>query len=124
MSKTFAGPLLNFNALNNNKFFLGTMLILLNLGSRHLVDEYSTNPDEYDRNLVLRRLAVFAVCFVGTRDLVTSLLLTAGFVILAQGVSRRSREGMRNERPTTVETAKPEADNPAYDKTVPPLPTA
>ena len=112
---------MNFNSLNDNKFFLGAMLILLNVGSRHLVDEYSTNPDEYDRNLVLRRLAVFAVCFVGTRDLVTSLLLTAGFVILAQGVSRRSREGMRNEKMTVQ---KPEADNPAYDKTVPPLPTA
>lgn len=114
----------SLRALNDNKFFLGAMLILLNIGSRHLVDEYSTNPDDYDRNLVLRRLAVFAVCFVGTRDLVTSILLTAGFVILAQGVSRRSREGMRNERQKTVETAKPEADNPAYDKNVPPLPTA
>ncbi len=122
LTKTFAGPLLNFNALNDNKFFLGAMLILLNIGSRHLVDEYSTNPEEYDRNLVLRRLAVFAVCFVGTRDIVTSLLLTAAFVILAQGVSRRSREGMRNETPKVQE--KPETDNPAYDKTVPPLPTA
>lgn len=116
--------LLTINALNDNKFFLGTMLILLNIGSRYLVDEYSTNPEDYDRNLVLRRLAVFAVCFVGTRDLVTSLLLTAGFVILAQGVSHRSREGMRNERQKTVEESKPEADNPAYDKAVPPLPTA
>ena len=112
----------SLRALNDNKFFLGAMLILLNIGSRHLVDEYSTNPDEYDRNLVLRRLAVFAVCFVGTRDLVTSLLLTAGFVILAQGVSRRSREGMRNEKAAApAETL--EADNPAYDKTVPPLPS-
>lgn len=124
LSKTIGGRLVDIRALNDNKFFLGAMLILLNIGSRHLVDEYSTNPDEYDRNLVLRRLAVFAVCFVGTRDLVTSLLLTAGFVILAQGVSRRNREGMRNERQKTVEESKPEADNPAYDKTVPPLPTA
>ena len=121
MTKLFGGSLLNFNALNDNKFFLGAMLILLNIGSRHLVDEYSTTPEEYDRNLVLRRLAVFAVCFVGTRDIVTSLLLTAGFVILAQGVSRRSREGMRNEKPKAEE--KPETDNPAYDKTVPPLPS-
>lgn len=124
LSKMVGGRLVDIRALNDNKFFLGAMLILLNIGSRHLVDEYSTNPDDYDRNLVLRRLAVFAVCFVGTRDLVTSILLTAGFVILAQGVSRRSREGMRNERQKTVEESKPEADNPAYDKTVPPLPTA
>ena len=82
--------------LNNSKFFLGIMLIVLNIGSRYLVDEFSTNPDEYTRNLVLRRVAVFAVCFVGTRDLVTSLLLTAGFIIISQGISSKSREGMAN----------------------------
>ena len=83
--------------LNDNKFFLGIMLLLLNVGSRHLVDEFSVNPEEYSRNLTLRRLAIFAVCFVGTRDVVTSILLTAGFVILAQGVSSKSREGMANQ---------------------------
>lgn len=103
--------------LNDNKFFLGIMLILLNIGSRHLVDEFSTDPKTYDQNIILRRLAVFAVCFVGTRDLVTSLLLTAGFIILAQGVSSRSREGMRNKE----EDVKPTVEAPAWDPSVPPL---
>lgn len=89
--------------LNDNKFFLGIMLLLLNVGSRYLVDEFSTNPEEYSRNLVLRRLAVFAVCFVGTRDVVTSILLTAGFVILAQGVSSKNREGMANQKKMEAE---------------------
>ena len=108
------------DALNNNKFFLGIMLLLLNLGSRHLVDEFSTNPDEYNRNIVMRRFAIFAVCFVGTRDLVTSILLTAGFVILAQGVSSKSREGMANMK--KVEEKK--VDQPASDESVPPMFTA
>jgi hypothetical protein len=101
--------------LNDNKFFLGVMLILLNIGSRHLVDEFSTDPKAYNQNIILRRLAVFAVCFVGTRDLVTSLLLTAGFIIIAQGVSYRSREGMKNEE------EKPVVESPAWDDSVPPL---
>ena len=84
--------------LNDNKLFLGIMLIIINIWSRYLVDELSTNPEEYNRNLVLRRIAVFAVCFVGTRDVVVSLLLTAGFIIIAQGVSSRSREGMENKK--------------------------
>lgn len=103
-------------ALNDNKFFLGIMLILLNIGSRHLVDEFSTDPKAYDQNIILRRLAVFAVCFVGTRDLVTSLLLTAGFIIIAQGVSHRSREGMRNK-----ETFEEEDIEHAWDDSIPPL---
>lgn len=103
--------------LNNSKLFLGIMLIILNIGSRHLVDELSTNPDEYNRNLVLRRIAVFAVCFVGTRDLVTSLLLTAGFIIIAQGVSSKSREGMENMK--KLEEKK--VDQPAADDKTPPM---
>jgi hypothetical protein len=103
--------------LNDNKFFLGIMLLLLNVGSRHLVDEFSIEPKEYSRNLILRRMAIFAVCFVGTRDLVISLLLTAGFVILAQGVSSRSREGMKNREQFEIK----EAVQTAYDPAVPPL---
>jgi hypothetical protein len=95
--------------LNNSKLFVGIMMILLNIGSRHLVDEFSTEPDEYTRNIILRRLAIFAVCFVGTRDIVTSLLLTAGFIIIAQGVSSRSREGMKNAKEEVKKV-----DSPAY----------
>ncbi len=108
--------------LNNSKFFLGVMLLLLNVGSRHLVDEFSTNPEEYSRNLVLRRVAIFAVCFVGTRDLVISLLLTAGFVILAQGVSSKSREGMANKK--DIEDSEPKVEQPAFDPSIPPMFTA
>lgn len=97
-------------ALNNNKFFLGVMMIVLNIGSRHLVDEISTDEDEYRRNIVLRRIAIFAVCFVGTRDIITSILLTAGFIVIATGVSRRSPEGMTNQT---------EPENPGYDKSAP-----
>ena len=105
--------------LNDNKLFLGIMLIILNIGSRHLVDELSTNPEEYNRNLVLRRIAVFAVCFVGTRDIVVSLLLTAGFIIIAQGVSYRSREGMENKK--KIEESEKKVDQPATDESIPPM---
>lgn len=108
--------------LNNSKFFLGIMMITLNIGSRYLVDEFSTNPEEYSRNLVLRRVAIFAVCFVGTRDLVTSLLLTAGFIIMAQGVSSKSREGMANKK--EIESKEPKVEQPAADSSAPLLFTA
>jgi len=101
--------------LENHKLFLGIMLILVNVGSRYFVDELSDDPKVYERNLLLRRIAIFAVCFVGTRDLVYSLLLTAGFIIIASGMSSRSREGMEN-----VEKEK-ETMCSANDKSVPPL---
>lgn len=103
--------------LNDSKFFLGIMLLVLNIGSRHLVDEFSSNPEEYNRNLLLRRFAVFAVCFVGTHDVVISILLTAAFIIISTGVSMKNREGMVNQKP--VEPGGSRADQPAYDTTSP-----
>jgi hypothetical protein len=105
------------DSVNGSKLFLGVMMILLNLGSRHLVDEFSASEEEYSRNLVLRRVAIFAVCFTATRDIITSLLLTAGFIIIATGVSRRSREGMAIQK--KVDAVASKADQPAYDTTAP-----
>jgi hypothetical protein len=86
--------------LNENTFFAGIMLLLLNVGSRYIIHEFSTDEKEYSENILLRRICIFAVCFVGTKDIVTSLILTAGFVILATGLFRgkgeQSREGMTN----------------------------
>jgi hypothetical protein len=71
-----------------NLLFLGVMMMLMNVGSRYIIDEFSTKEEEYDRNIFIRRVAIFAVCYMATRDLVHALLLTAGFVVLAMGISR------------------------------------
>jgi hypothetical protein len=88
------------NAIGTSPFFLGIMMLLLNVGSRFITHELSHDDKEYSQNILLRRLTIFAVCFVGTRDIVTSILLTAGFVIIAGGLLRGkgpfSREGMEN----------------------------
>lgn len=84
--------------LNTNTFFLGIMMLLLNVGSRFIVHEFSDNDVEYRQNILIRRICIFAVCFVGTKDILTSLILTAGFVIISGGLFRGkgevSREGM------------------------------
>lgn len=86
--------------LNQNTFFAGIMLLLLNVGSRFIVHEFSVDDKEYRENIFLRRICVFAVCFVGTKDVLVSIILTAAFVILAGGLFRgkgpESKEGMSN----------------------------
>ena len=86
--------------LNSNTMFTGIMLLLLNVGGRFIVHELSHDDAEYSQNLIIRRLAVFAACFVGTKDLIVSIILTAAFVIIAGGIFRGkgpfSREGMTN----------------------------
>jgi hypothetical protein len=88
-------------SLNTNMFFIGIMMLVLNIGSRYIVHEFSDDDEEYRQNIVLRRVAIFAACFVGTRDLFVSLVLTAVFVVISTGMyhskSIYAREGMSNE---------------------------
>ena len=90
----------HINYIASSPFFIGMMMLLLNVGSRYITHEFSHDDKEYSQNLLLRRLSIFAVCFVGTRDIVTSILLTAAFVIVAGGLFRGkgpfAREGMVN----------------------------
>jgi hypothetical protein len=89
------------DSLNSSLFFIGIMMLLLNVGSRYIVHELADNDEEYRKYILIRRLAVFAVCFVGTRNIVVSLILTAAFVVLStglfQGKSIFAREGMANQ---------------------------
>jgi hypothetical protein len=84
--------------LNTNTMFAGFMMLLLNVGSRYIVHEFSEDDKEYRQNILIRRICIFAVCFVGTKDVLTSLILTAGFIIISGGLFRgkgeASREGM------------------------------
>jgi hypothetical protein len=91
---------LAIQSAQTNLFFIGIMMLILNIGSRHIVHEFSHGDEEYRQNILLRRIAIFAACFVGTRDIVVSLVLTAAFVVLATGIyhakSVYAREGMTN----------------------------
>jgi len=106
--------------LVESPFFLGIMLLLLNVGSRFVVHEFSSSDEEYSQNVLLRRLTIFAVCFVGTRNLIVSLLLTAGFVVLASGFLRNHPEGMANpdKKLRTSAGLPAHVDSPAYDKDI------
>ena len=89
--------------LNTSTLFAGIMLLTLNVGGRFIIHEIEGTDDEYAQNIFLRRLAIFAVCFVGTKDLITSLILTASFVILSGGIFRPlAREGMTNSQTAAV----------------------
>jgi len=88
----------------DSPFMIGILTILINIGSRFVTHEFSDNDEEYQQNIILRRLVIFAICFLATKDLVVSILLTAGYVIIASGILRGSgfaREGMKNKKEVT-----------------------
>ena len=75
--------MINFNEidLNENKYFIGIMMILVNIGSRFIISELNDEHKEFINNKNLRRLFIFGVFFMATRDISVSLLLTLMFVL-------------------------------------------
>lgn len=71
------------HSLNNSKFFAGIVMLMLNIGARHVTVNLSKTQEDFLRYNVAKEIVIFAMSWVGTRDLVTSILVTAAFVVLA-----------------------------------------
>tara|TARA_B100001059_G_C17728331_1_gene524747 strand:+ start:432 stop:866 length:435 start_codon:yes stop_codon:yes gene_type:complete len=69
--------------INNSKLLAGLGMIILNLFSKYVVLDLSKSQEAFIRNTITRELLIFVISFVGTRDLLLSLFLTATFVVLS-----------------------------------------
>jgi hypothetical protein len=69
--------------LNNSLFFAGVVMIMLNIGSRYIELKLDPSTENFLKTALSKELLVFSVCWMGTRDLVIALVLTAVFVVLA-----------------------------------------
>ena len=72
--------------LNNSKFFAGVMMILLNVGSKFVTIQFSKSTEEYMKYLLSKQILVFAMAWMGTRDIYAALGLTAVFTILSENL--------------------------------------
>lgn len=70
-------------SLNENKYFIGIMMFLLNIGSKYIMMEISPLQNSFMNNKVVRRILLFSIFFVATRDIWVSFFLTAIFIVLA-----------------------------------------
>ena len=70
--------------LNNSKFFAGVIMILLNIGSKLVTVQFSKSVDEYLKYSISKQILIFAMCWMATRDIYTSLILVAIFTILSE----------------------------------------
>ena len=70
------------NNINQNKYFYGIMMILLNVGSKYLsVDLSSPSITSFLSTTLMRRVIIFSIVFIATRDIKISLILTACFIV-------------------------------------------
>ena len=58
-------------------------MILLNIGAKFITVQFSKSTEEYMKNTVSKQLLVFAMAWMGTRDIYAALGLTAVFTILS-----------------------------------------
>lgn len=98
--------------LNNSKYFAGVLMILMNLGSKYISLELSETQDEFFSNIVIRRLMIFTVIFIATKDIIISFVITACFIILVSGLFNENSKYclIRNNCPKTKVISKEQVE--------------
>jgi|UniRef100_A0A6C0DL58 hypothetical protein len=80
--KSIFGYLHNqIQALNNSKIFAGLMIITLNVVSKFVNIKLSKTMESYLKYTFSKQILVFAIAWMGTRDIYIALFITFVFVI-------------------------------------------
>ena len=70
------------NSVNSNPYFIGIMMLLLNLGGRFLSLEVSKGQEKVLSDPIIRRFLLFVVLFIATRNVLVATGLTVIVIIL------------------------------------------
>jgi hypothetical protein len=68
--------LASIHDINMNPYVLGFAYILLNLGGRFMVMSVTPAQEAFLQNIVFRPLLLFAIMFIGTRNMVVAFWMT------------------------------------------------
>jgi len=68
--------------LNNSKILVGFALILINVGSKYISYDLPKTLDNIFKHSLLRKIVVFSIVFISTRDIKISLLITLLYILL------------------------------------------
>lgn len=78
--------------LDNSKLFAGIIMILLNVGSKFITIQFSKSTEEYLKMNIGKQMLVFAMAWLGTREIYAAVLLTAAFIILSEHMFNEESE--------------------------------
>jgi hypothetical protein len=73
----------SLKGLNDSKFFMGAVMIMMNIASKHINIELTPSQTKYLKNNIARQLLIFAIAWSATKDIFIALVITAVFHILA-----------------------------------------
>ena len=75
--------LVNISSLNNNKYFAGIIMLIINIGSKYVTIELSKTQEDYIKYTLGRQILLFSILWMGLRDIITALILILVFIIFA-----------------------------------------
>lgn len=67
---------------NTNPYFIGLMMLLLNLGGRFLAMEVTKEQEKFFQNPWFRRLLIFVVIFVATRNVFVAFWMALAIILI------------------------------------------
>lgn len=93
------------NNINTSKLLIGITMIMLNVGSKYVDFKFTKGQEKLLREGLAREILIFAIVFMGTRDIMYAILLTAAFVILSEfAFNEKSKYCIIPDRMKTITT--------------------
>lgn len=77
--------------LNNNKVIWGITMLLLNMGSKYVMADLGKIHEKVLTNEIAKKIIIFSMFFVATRDLLIAFILSVFYVLLIDGVFHENR---------------------------------
>lgn len=74
------------DVLASNKIFVGFAILIMNIGSRFVIMDVGKAHEKLLNHELVKKLVVFCMFFVATRDIMTAAILTFAFIILLEGL--------------------------------------
>jgi hypothetical protein len=72
--------------INESKLMIGISMILLNVGSKYVDFKFTKAQEQMLKKGLAREIIIFTIVFMGTRDIMYAILLTAAFIILSETI--------------------------------------
>ena len=88
-----------------NKYFIGVVMIMMNIGARFMIEELTPKQKEWINTQYFRRFIVFCAFFAATRDLLAAVTLTIIFILFVGEFSTDSNDvkNKKNKKITNID---------------------
>jgi len=102
--------------INTNPYFIGCMMLLLNLGGRFLAMEVTKEQEKFFQHTWVRAFLIFVVIFVATRNILVSFVMSLVIILVVRFLFNENsilylfkNEGMKdNKNPELSSVLTPE----------------